>query len=478
MIRLISLIYLVLGALVVVPQAAFAQSEIDQLRSENARLREQVAALEAQLADQTIAACLPQGGTTANDRGTVALLRKLGAQRDSAARAMLGQGGVPLVVPDDLLGAFVPNEYIVLTDGFGDVAGGAAAVAARFGLDVSQIVHVYGRAVPGFTARMDAATRDRIETLGPVRAIVRNGYVFAAGSAVSPVTPTGPRQRITPVQAQGGNLVDVYLFDTGIRGGHADLDGRVSADGFSSFDNGIAGEDCSGHGTHVAARIAGHLLGVTDKARLTSVKVIDRFGAGDVGTVIAGIDWVLSRPAPVKLVNMSLTRRVTQKISPLDMAIEALLGAGAIVVVAAGNAAADAGDFTPARVDGVITVGSVDGTDLSDFSNAGQSVDIYAPGEKVMSASIRDVCSVREMSGTSMAAPYVTGLIAEVLSTGVPPQAAVGAVFAGATTVRTGAYEGERRRRILVPANDQAEAALCKGLRRVTYDDGFDLPAR
>jgi len=75
--------------------------------------------------------------------------------------------------------------------------------------------------------------------------------------------------------------VDVFLFDTGVRAAHQALDGRVAGQGFSSFDNGIATEDCSGHGTHVAARIGGTLFGVTERDRLISVKVMNGFGAGD-----------------------------------------------------------------------------------------------------------------------------------------------------------------------------------------------------
>ncbi len=408
----------------------------------SATAQARIAELERQLAATQSCALAP-------DDLPVQLLRKLARQADNNARVQLGLASGPLMIPDDLLSAHVPGEYIVTLTPEALPLSGPADVTARFGIPAAQVLHSYGAALSGFAVRMDLTTRDRLLVDPQVAGVAQNGYVFAS-SITPPLPAPSPvvNPMVHPAQATPG-LINVYVFDTGIRSSHIDLRGRVNASGFSFFENGIDTEDCAGHGTHVAARIAGQQLGLTDKARLTSVKVIDRFGTGDEATVIAGIDWVLAQPGAVKLVNMSLTRRPVADTGPLDMAVQALIDAGALVVVAAGNAAADAGDFSPARVPGAITVGSVTDSRLSDFSNAGTTVDLYAPGEDIPSASIRDVCAVRAQSGTSMAAPHVTGLLAEILAQGVSPELALSTLISQAERIATGAYEGEVERLIL-----------------------------
>lgn len=427
------------------------------LLQENEALRAQVAQLTARIAELESGMCAGAEGPNAPDG--ITLLRKLAEQQMQGVALALGQAAGPLIVPDAVLGATVPSEYIILLDG--PPVANAAEAAAVIGVDEAQITHVYARALSGFSARLSAAQRQSAAQRDRVAAVVENGYVFAS-SVMTRAHRAAAQEHPTFVQSSGDapDPVDVYLFDTGIRGAHRDLRGRVAPRGFSSFDNGIAGEDCSGHGTHVAARIAGHTLGVSDAARLVSVKVIDRFGTGDEATVIAGIDWVMGQTGAYKLVNMSLTRLVTQSPSALDIAVTALIDAGATVVVAAGNAASDASAYTPARIDGAITVGSAQRSALSDFSNAGIGVDLYAQGEAVASASIRDICGVAEMSGTSMAAPYVTGLIAQMLADGIAHTDLEARLRDRAMRVDTGAFAGETERFILLE-EPRALPVLC-----------------
>ena len=437
-----------------------AMADEAALRVENAALRAEIARLEAQIA---AAASGGQCGaeTTADQSGSeLALVRKLARQSIGHARLSLGFAAGPVVIPDEILSAVVPDEYILLVDGV--PLPDAAAAADLIGVPVRQIKHVYTRAFTGFAARLSPEERQRATQTPGVQGVVQNGYVFATATAVPRVNGPAFRSPAMPilVQQSGARPLDVYLFDTGIRAGHRDLEGRVAQTGFTFFDNGIEGEDCSGHGTHVAARIAGRTLGSAGAAQLVSVKVIDRFGTGDVATVIAGIEWVLAQPGEVKLVNMSLTRLEADQTSLLDAAVQRLIDAGAIVVVAAGNSAADAAQYSPARVADAITVGSVREGRLSDFSNAGTGVDIYAPGEEITSASIRDVCGVQEMSGTSMAAPLVTGMIANLLKGGVSPADIPNALQAQAVRVNTGAFAGETQRFVL-PETTTGLDALC-----------------
>ena len=88
-----------------------------------------------------------------------------------------------------------------------------------------------------------------------------------------------------------GAGVTAYVIDTGVRISHKDFGGRASY-GWDFVDGDRRAGDGNGHGTHVAATIAGTALGVAKKARVVSVRVLDNAGGGTTAQVIAGIDWV------------------------------------------------------------------------------------------------------------------------------------------------------------------------------------------
>lgn len=416
------------------PVAGWAQTALE---AENRALKARIAQLEALLEGGGCASgSLPPTGDVAQ------LLAKLGAQEEAHALALLGLSDAPRVFPDSVMRSVVPGEYLLLT--------GLAPEA--LGLSPEAVLFRYDQALDGFAARLSDLERDALQARGDVE-VIANGRVFAAGSHGTALGDT--------VAEPGVAEVEVFLFDTGIRAAHRSLSGRVDGRGFTSFDNGLATDDCSGHGTHVAARIAGRALGVSARARLVSVKVMDAFGGGDVATVVAGIDWVMAQERILPaVVNMSLAREHEGGTDPLEIAIDRLMGQGVVVVVAAGNQSRDVSDYSPARVAGAITVGSVGPLGLSSFSNAGVGVDLYAPGEAVVSASIRDVCGLRDMSGTSMAAPYVTGLVVEMLADGMAVDAVRDALRAQAQVVDLPPIDDETRRWVL-EGPEASDATVC-----------------
>lgn len=414
---------------------------LDDLLRENTLLKAEIAKLRAEAAGQCAAA------GTAVDPSVTLLMQKLSQAQDDAALAALGPPQSPIVLPDSVLQSMVPNQY-VLTLANDQTAGSPETIAADFGLRPDQVLFTYSQVLNGFSAILDPVELARLAADPRISAVEQDGFVFPAQEgAALPVQTDGPAAQLLPPSAE---LVDVYVFDSGIRAGHRALSGLVGQ-GFTSFRNAIGTEDCNGHGTHVAGSIGGRQFGQTGRARLISVKVLDRDSYGDVSTVIAGVEWVLAQPGASKIANMSLTRLdpAPPGQALLDRAVMALITAGIPVVVAAGNSAADARLYSPARIAAAITVGSMSGDEVATSSNTGEGVDIYVQGADVPSASLTDSCGFERMSGTSMAAARVTGAAADLLADGTDAQDVLSGLLARSSLQETGNFTGEVTRFVL-----------------------------
>lgn len=169
-------------------------------------------------------------------------------------------------------------------------------------------------------------------------------------------------------------------------------------------------------GTHVAGIAASSAHGVAKSANIIAVKVMNDDGTGLGSDIISGINFVVqavansNRPS---VINMSITTPASQAI---DEAVANAVSFGIHVAVAAGNEDADASQDSPARSSSVITVGATDiNDDKAGFSNMGPSVDIWAPGVGIISLGNSDDNALKTLSGTSMASPFVTGLVAYFL---------------------------------------------------------------
>jgi len=250
-------------------------------------------------------------------------------------------------------------------------------------------------------------------------------------------------------QLSTGAGVVVAVLDTGTTLEHPDLApnvwtnfGEIAGNGIDDDRNGYvddvhgvdltstgAGQDLSdghGHGTHVAGIIAAAangkgVVGVAPRAKIMTVKVLDASGAGKTSAVAEGIRYAAANGA--RIVNMSLGG--DQPDPRIQEAIAAAAAANVLVVCSAGNSARDI-DARPsfpvsvpsANLIGVAATRPNEGRDLAPFSNFGRAtVALAAPGEGVLSTG-RDGGWVT-MSGTSMAAPHVTGVAA--LMAGVSP---------------------------------------------------------
>jgi serine protease len=220
--------------------------------------------------------------------------------------------------------------------------------------------------------------------------------------------PTLPLDNSYSYSGNGAG-VNVYIIDTGIRRTHAEFGGRVTP-AFSAIADGFGADGCHWHGTHVAGTIGGLTVGVAKAVNLYSVRVLDCNGDGTTSDVISGIDWVTANHVSPAVANMS----VSGDLSPaLNAAISASITSGVTFVVAAGNSAADACNYSPGSVSAAITVGATDWLDRQAYySNFGSCLDLYAPGSAITSATNTDDTSLMQASGTSMASPHVAGTAA------------------------------------------------------------------
>jgi subtilisin family serine protease len=330
----------------------------------------------------------------------------------------------PEDAPQQANAARIPGQYIVvLRDGMASapaVPGGgiaspqavADALAQQHG---GRVLHVYTSALSGFVARIpdeavaalarspnvDYVEQDQVVTLETTQNMAANGDPWGLDRIDERTLPLS----LTYTYTATASAVRAYIIDTGIATAHAEFGGRAS----NVYDGlGGNGQDCHGHGTHVAGTVASATYGVAKAARPRGVRVLNCSGSGSISGIIAGVDWVRANHIKPAVANMSLGGSFS---SALNTAVNSLANAGVFVAVAAGNSNADACNSSPASASNVFTVASSTRTDAkSSFSNWGSCVEAYAPGSSIKSTWLSG--GTNTISGTSMASPHVAGVAA------------------------------------------------------------------
>ncbi|WCK52525.1 S8 family peptidase [Aneurinibacillus sp. Ricciae_BoGa-3] len=205
-----------------------------------------------------------------------------------------------------------------------------------------------------------------------------------------------------------GKGIRVGVLDTGIARSHPAFRSQI-AGGYNIISDNGNFEDDNGHGTHVsgiiAARKSGSLYGVSPGVDLYGIKVMDRNGSGRISDIIRGIEWAIDNN--IQVLNMSLGS--SNHTTALEYATRRAHQKGMVLVASAGNNGERGGSIDyPARFPSVISVGAVDREmKRASFSSTGSRIDMMAPGVAIKSAWKGG--GYKELSGTSMAAPHVSG---------------------------------------------------------------------
>lgn len=329
-------------------------------------------------------------------------------------------------------GQGVDGSYIVVLNEGAD----PRSVAAVAGVNPR---YVYTAAVNGFAGTLNAGQLNALQHNPNVKYIEQDGIARAV-TTQSNATWGIDRidQRSLPLSGtftynNTGSGVTAYIIDTGIDYGHAEFGGRASF-GFDAFTDGMNGDDCNGHGTHVAGTTGGTTYGVAKAVALVAVRVLDCGGSGTWSGVVAGIDWVTANAKKPAVSNMSLGGGYSQAVND---ATDRMISAGVASAVAAGNDSKDACQSSPASTPRAMTIGATTRSDeKAIYSNVGDCVDWFAPGSGITSAWIGSGnTETKSISGTSMASPHTAGVAALYLQSapGASADAVRDALYANTT---------------------------------------------
>ncbi len=332
-------------------------------------------------------------------------------------------------------GDIIPGKYIVTLKSTGlnarkdmsydavqaSMRKSSSNLLAKYRIADAAIEHVYGSTIEGFSVSLSEeqaqllAKDPAVSYIEPDRVIqiAQKGKPGGGGgTAPAQTTPWGITRVGGFVNYTGTNKA--YVIDSGIDLDHPDL--NVAGYGF----NGTSGRDAkslddgNGHGTHVAGTIAAKnntigVVGVAAGALVVPVKVLGATGSGSTSGVIAGVNYVGANGQAGDVANMSLGGGISLSLD------NAVVAASSTVkfVLAAGNSSADANTSSPARANGanIFTISAMDSSDrLASFSNYGNPpVDFAAPGVGIQSTYKGG--GYASLSGTSMAAPHVAGIL-------------------------------------------------------------------
>jgi len=398
-----------------------------------------------------------QGGTISHSIGDLRSAQDIANEVKHFAQAKLRE----------VLGEIIPHQYIVvLKNGVTENPQSVAQQAIGMG---GHVPFVYDSAIKGFTINIpDKLVLNSILSNPLVDFVEPDVKVqaFSQGVSTGYSRVGGPLSVLDSSHPQVSVNAGIAIMDTGIDLTHPNLNvyrqvSFVPGTSTAHDDNGngtASANDDDGHGTAVAGIAAAEdnsvgVVGIAPGARLWAIKVLDSSGTGSISTIIQGIDYVTQNAGQIDVANLSFGCKCTS--AALDTAINNSVAAGVTYVVAAGNSGEDASSWSPASNPNVISVAAIADSDgkcgglgpktpygpddsLASFSNFGSKVTIAAPGVNIHSTYIGG--SYATLTGTSVAAPFVTGAAALYRSlhpTATPAEIRSALVSLGSTPTTT-----------------------------------------
>jgi subtilisin len=357
-----------------------------------------------------------QGGSISHSISNLKSAEKLASQAKHFVQAKLRQ----------VLAETIPHQYIVVLKN--ESTESAQSIAQRAVSRGGIVPFVYNNAIKGFAIKIanklvlnSILSNPSVDFVEPD--IKVQAFSQAASTGYSRVG--GPLSILNDSHPRVVNA-GIAIIDTGIDFTHPELNVYKQV----SFVPGTStANDDNGHGTAVAGIVAAEgrvgAVGTAPGARLWAIKVLDRSGTGSMSSIIKGIDYLTQNAGQIDAANLSFGCKCNS--SALDTAINNSVAAGVTFVVAAGNAGEDASLWSPASNPNVISVAAMADSDgkcgalgpqtkygpddsLATFSNFGSKVTIAAPGVNIHTTYIGSAYAT--LSGTSVAAPFVTGAAA------------------------------------------------------------------
>jgi len=321
-----------------------------------------------------------------------------------------------LIEKSDVTGQIIEGEYIVTLPA--PSAGGRAADISGILKDnnaaSAEIIESFQGENSYYVMELSPDAAANLKTDARVEAVEPDRRISMCG-CFSVKEPKSVTWNVDRVGYGDGTGKTAWVIDTGLDSNHPDL--KVDKNRSRSFLAGNSSyEDDNGHGTHIGG-IIGALnntigtLGVASGATLVGLKVLDQNGDGKLSGLLNALSYVKGAAKAGDVINISIGFPETSEI--LEQEIRAIGAKGVYVALAAGNEGAEANGFSPGRTSGnnIYTVSAVDSLNrFAGFSNFGNDViDFAAPGVRILSTYTEGRYAI--LSGTSMAAPHVAGLL-------------------------------------------------------------------